>query len=127
MAITLATFRTRFPELTSISDPVIELYLDDAELLLNEDYWGTKYELGVYYLAAHYTSRGVTAAGTTPGSLPSSGTPSSRTVDGVSVVYNNTFASPAGGKDRLAEYGLTIYGQRLTQLIRTLGVPAFVV
>ncbi len=55
MSVSIATFRTRFPELTEelFPDDRVTLALDDALLQMNVYVWGTKADLGQAYLAAH--------------------------------------------------------------------------
>jgi len=56
MAVSVATFRVRFPEFEDVLDPRVTLFIGDAELQVNEDKWGRFYALGVQYLAAHLLS-----------------------------------------------------------------------
>ena len=130
MAITTSQFRTRFPEFDAICDNVIDMFITDAELFVQESYWGPKYDLGLYYLTAHFIAKQEQMKNSTPGAGSSqpSGAITSRAVDGVSVGYSNPFSSSSGsGKNRLVEFESTVYGQRYIQLIRTLGIPAIVV
>lgn len=58
MAVTVASFRARFPEFGSSDvtpDAVIQTCLDEAEDRTPEDIWGTgvKRDAGVRYLTAH--------------------------------------------------------------------------
>ncbi len=52
MAVTVAGFRTRYPEFKFCQDEFLQAYLDDASLSISEELWGTTFEQGVYCLAA---------------------------------------------------------------------------
>jgi len=118
--ITATSFKTRFPEFTSIADARIELFIEDAVLVLNEVNWGTKYDLGLYYLTAHYLALGEKSS---VGNSGSNGQVASKAVDGTSISYNN--ATLTGVDD--SYYSSTSYGQRYLQLRKSLGVPAYVI
>ena len=50
----LADFRTRFPEFAAIADARVQLFLDDAELLMADpDKWLDFYDVAHEYFAAH--------------------------------------------------------------------------
>lgn len=120
MTIDPASFKIRFPEFDSVDDTRIQLFLDDAEVILNPVFWGDKYDMGQAYLAAHFLVIGTNSeAGSTS---PSSGV-ASKSVDGVSISYNN----PTPNSEADAYYLSTSYGQRYLALRKTLGVPAFVI
>ena len=50
---TLATFLVSFPEFTSIDSAYVHAKLDEAELQIDPDVWGTLETAGHGYLAAH--------------------------------------------------------------------------
>lgn len=52
MPATVATFRAAYPEFASTSDALLERYLDEASLYVNEC-WGDKQETGTFYYMAH--------------------------------------------------------------------------
>ncbi len=115
-----ATFKIRFPEFDSVLDARIQLFIDDAEIILNEVYWGEKFDLGTSYWVAHeLTINEKTGAG----SSSSSGLVASKAVDGVSISYTNKV--PVA--DDEAYYSSTAYGQKYLALQKNLGVPAFVI
>lgn len=115
-----ATFKIRFPEFDSVLDARIQLFIDDAELILNEVYWGEKFDLGTSYYVAHELTRGTK---TEAGSSLSSGLVASKAVDGVSISYTNK--TPTA--DDEGYYASTSYGQKYLALRKNLGVPAFVI
>lgn len=115
-----ASFKVRFPEFASVDDARIQLFIDDAVIVLNESYWGEKYNLGLYYLTAHYL---VLSEATEAGSSSSVGPVSGRAVDGTSISYAQM--TPANEANALL--ASTIYGQRYLALRKTLGVPASVI
>jgi hypothetical protein len=123
MAVTPTLFKTRFPEFDGIDDSRIQIFIDDAILMLYEPYWGTKYELGIYYLTAHYLSSAVFSENSIVGAAVSSGLVASKSVDGSSISFTN--ATPSNQSD--AYFLSTAYGQRYIALRDSLGVPASVV
>lgn len=118
--ITPSSFKVRFPEFACITEERIQLFIDDSVVILNEAYWGTKYDLGLYYLSAHSLYM---ASNTEDGNIVTSGPIASRAVDGVSVSY--AVSSSDDVSDNYYRY--TRYGQRYISLRKTLGVPAAVV
>lgn len=123
MAITPALFKVRFPEFDTVADDRIQLFLDDAALVMDAGVWGDVYDLGQSYLAAHYLALANKSAGGSSGSV--SGPIASRSVDGVSVSYAG---SPSASTSANAGYySTTSYGQRYMTLLKNLGVAASVV
>lgn len=120
MAIDPASFKIRFPEFDSVADARIQLFIDDAVIVLNSVYWGDKYDLGLHYLTAHLLTLGTK---TEAGSSTSVGAIASRAVDGASVAYTNVQPTDVGD----AYYMSTSYGQRYLALRKTLGVAACVI
>ena len=86
MAIDPASFKVRFPEYVSVDDSRIQVFIDDAVVILNTAYWGEKYDLGLYYLAAHYLAL---ASSTEAGSFGPTAPVSSKAVDGTSISFAN--------------------------------------
>lgn len=117
MAVTPASFKIRFPEFGSVLDARIQLFLDDAGVLLNEAFWGAKYDLGTSYLTAHYLTIGTSTENGASGSIAPV---SSRGVDGTSVSY----AQVTSGNVADSFYASTVYGQRYLALRRSLGSGA---
>lgn len=120
MAIDPVSFKLRFPEFDSVDDVRVQLFIDDSIVILNEPYWGEKYNLGLNYLTAHYLALG---SKTEAGSTASSSIVSGKAVDGVSISY----ATPPIDDGTDAYYSSTQYGQRYLALRKTLGVPAHVI
>ena len=120
MAIDPASFKIRFPEFDSVDDSRIQVFIDDAVLVLNESYWSSKYDLGLYYYTAHSLALATQTEG---GNIGSMGLVGSKAVDGTSISYTN----PTPNDQSDAYYLSTLYGQRYIQLRDSLGVPAFVV
>lgn len=87
--VTTATFRTRFPEfsdLTDYPDARIQLFLDDAGLIVLESKFNTLTDIATSYLAAHYLAVGDnTAAGDTS----SGGSITARAVGSVSESFGS--------------------------------------
>lgn len=119
MTVTVASFKVRFPEFSSESDTRIQLFLDDAVVVLNEAYWGVKYDLGLNYYTAHSLALAnkATASGGS-GSSGGGGAISSRSVDGTSVSYATM--TPNSGTE--AYYSQTSYGREYWMLLQTLPV-----
>jgi len=120
MAADPKTFKSRFSEFACLDEARIQIFIDDAIIILNETYWGEKYDMGICYLAAHYLAL---AEKTKNGSAASNNPISNRAVDGVSITY----ATPAPEDQTDAYYSSTSYGQRYLALRKTLGVPAYVI
>lgn len=120
MSITPTQFKTRFTVFSSISDDKIQIFIDEAEIVLNEVYWGSKYDLGLYYYAAHALAvNNYSEAGNTVSKSPVSG----KSVDGSSTSYST--ATLNNQSDNY--YASTIYGQKYLTLRNSLGVPASVI
>lgn len=119
MTVTTATFKVRFPEFVSQDDSRIQLFLDDAETMLNFTYWGTKYDLGVNYYTAHELAKSI-AYISSGGSGGGSGVISGKSVDGVSVSYATS--TPSNTKE--AYYMSTPYGIKYWSLLRSLPIAA---
>jgi len=123
MAINPTSFKIRFNEFDSVLDAYIQLFIDDAMVILNPVFWGSKYDLGLYYLTAHFLSLSNRTNIGASGSFGPVAPVASKSVDGVSISYNN----PVINNMSDAIYGSTIYGQRYLALRQTLGVAACVV
>ena len=120
MTIDTASFKLRFPEFDTILDARIQLFIDDAVIVLNESFWDTKYDLGLSYLTAHYLALSIKSdAGSNAPNAPVA----NKSVDGVSIGYTN----PTFDTSSEAYYGSTGYGQRYLVLRSTLGVVADVI
>lgn len=120
MAVTPTTFKSRFPEFSSIADARIEVFIDDAKLTISEGRWGRYYELGLFYLTAHYLSLAESSA---DGDDKSSGAVASQSVGDTSVSY----VSPAVTSDAQLYYQQTTYGLRFLMLMKFAGAGGFVV
>jgi hypothetical protein len=57
--LTPADIKNRFPEFAALSDPMIQMYLDDAYLEVDEPRANIYYDLLIYYLVAHYLALSV--------------------------------------------------------------------
>lgn len=101
---TLADFRTRFPEFESISDAVVELNIDDAELEVSTGF-GTYQDVATLFLAAHFLVLSTDAASGANGSV---GGLASDSVDGVS----QSFVTAAAKNQNDQLLSSTVYGQR---------------
>ncbi len=120
MAVTPTLFKTRFPEFSTETDARVQLFLDDATVVLNVSFWSTKYDLGISYLTAHYLAL---ANKSELGSTGSGGVVTGRAVDGASVNYGT--ATPLDMSDTY--YSSTVYGSRYLALRKSLGVGACVI
>jgi len=123
MAVSVAGFKMRFPEFSNneeVCDSLIETMLDDAMLFNNEEVWGAKYEIGIYYYTAHLIKiRLFNLSGNSSPLKPLT----SRSVDGVSTSYS----SPSNLNPQQEWILATGYGQYYYKLMRSLGVSAYVV
>jgi len=117
MSITVNEFKTKFPQFAAVPTDSVQESIDEAVIILNETYWGTKYDLGLMYLTAHLLTLAQNAEN---GNSGSAGQVSGKAVDGTSVNY----AVPIPDNSGDAFYSSTYYGQRYLTLRRYLGVPA---
>jgi len=120
--VTPTNIKARFPEFDSEDDSRIQVFIDDAGVILNEYHWGDKYDLGVSYYVAHSLAI-ANRATTSSGSDVVSGRISSKSVDGVSVSYTDDIGVGGGS----VEFQKTLYGQKFEYLMGTLGVTALVI
>lgn len=118
-----ATFVAAFTEFANTDNypqTMVEFWLAQAPSQLNADRLKAAYPLAVALFAAHNLAleriaMRTAALGGAPGS--STGVTSSKSVDGVSVSYdNNIGTSPNAG-----HWDLTTYGRRLWKLIKAAG------
>lgn len=49
----VSTFCTQFPELANAGEPMLQAFLDAADLEIDRKIWGAKADQGQAYLAAH--------------------------------------------------------------------------
>ena len=127
MAVSIATFRIRFPEFSDNSefpDPRIQLFLDDVVLLhigSDELRWNGKYDIAQAYLAAHLLSKGT---GSEAGdSTSKSGSVSSTSAGGVSVSRDTVTKDRSEGD---GFYMSTSYGQQFIVIRNTTFVGVLV-
>lgn len=123
MTITVSDFKVRFPEFATQDDARIQMFLDDAYLLLNECYWGDHYELGIYYRTAHYLSSAIKTEASGGSGGGGGGPVSSKSVDGSSVSYATY--SPSSSDD--AFYSSTPYGVTYLSLSSRLPIAAAII
>lgn len=117
--ITVAMFRTRFPEFTTLvaADARVQQALDDATLSLNPNAWGKKYDLGQAYLAAHLLSIELANAGAAGGAGASVGQVTQEAVGEVSHSFA-TLVTTQGSSNTVDDFALTRYGVRYLSLRR---------
>ncbi|WP_406610883.1 DUF4054 domain-containing protein [Agarivorans sp. JK6] len=122
--ITVADIKARFPEFNEVTDPRVQVFIDDAELQLGACPTDeNKRKLLVAYMVAHLLKRSNDAI-KTKGAAPS-GALSSRSVGDVSV----SFQSDAAPSSNAAAYwAKSSYGQEYWRLLRKFcGAPVYVV
>lgn len=110
--ITVATFRTRFPEFSDeieFPEERIQLFIDDSVALYvgeDENHWRGKYDIAQSYITAHLLS---VASGSEAGDTSSKGGPiSSKSAGGVSLSRAVSVKDRSDGDDFLMT---TVYGQ----------------
>ena len=124
MSVNIADFRVRFPEYSDVPtfpDARIQLFLDDAELCIDEDIYGPMYDLAVCYLAAHELKL-ATDTSSTSAAAGNVGPVSSKTAGGVS----KTMA--IGALDMTESdsyYALTTYGLKFLNIRDKVKIPGF--
>lgn len=105
MTWTPDSFRTRFVEFAAVDDVLVQDSLDEAELEVSADAWGSQYDRGTGYLAAHLLKIRITIEGGDPNleSLVPQGT---RTIGDVSITSAAYLVNLAkGGALNLTPYG----------------------
>ena len=115
--ITVADFRTRFPEfsnVTTYTDATIQLSIDDASLEVSSVY-GDLENVALSYLSAHFLTLSTEA---TSGDFGSKGGLASESVDGVSTSYSNATIDSQSDQFLLS----TIYGQRFLRYKKRLSI-----
>jgi len=122
--VTPTTFKTRYPEFSTIADARVSFFIADAELEIDPDRWGTWYDRGVAALAAHFLaiSKKTAASG---GALGSLGPVSSRSIGDVSVSFGSASGTVSGLSDDY--YKASPYGQEYLRLMSLIGIGAVVV
>jgi hypothetical protein len=117
MTCTPADFKTRFPEFDSVTDARVQLFIDDAELEVDEDRWGDLYDKGVCYLTAHLL---YIAEQSSAGQGEGGGPLSTKTVGDVSL----SFGSYLTADSKAAVFNSTSYGQEYYRLMMMVGMGA---
>ena len=117
----VAYFRTRFPEFDSpvAEDPVVQYWLDDAELFVIESKWEKWYDIGHSLFAAHNLALSIQrqkVAGGDQGQM----NVSSQSADGLSV----TFATGITSSTDEVWFNKTPYGTEYWRLLQLVGIPA---
>ena len=123
MSVTADSFRLAFPAFQSTvtyPPPMVDFWLSQALLFHNAERWKTALDLGVMLWTAHnLILEAQSGANVRFGKAASGGTGvvSSKSVDKVSVSYDNSVAS----EDGAGNWNLTTYGQRWYKLARMAG------
>lgn len=118
--ITPDDVRTRFPEFTELSDEMIQMYLDDAYLEVNEARANIYYDLMIYYLVAHYLALSLSA---TSGQNRGTGVVSNMSVGDTSIGFSSI--TPDGNMDFY--YQQTQYGIRYLKYMTFAGAGGVIV
>lgn len=124
MTVTVAQFRTDFPEFADAAvypNTAFDLWYGVAVKLLSSDRWGTLLDIGTELYVAHQLAlearaQAQAAAGSVPGELV--GPLNSKSVDKVSMGYDTS----AGTEESAGHWNLTIYGTRFIRLARMMGM-----
>jgi len=114
--VTLAGFKERFPEFSTVSDERIQIFLDDSSLMIGTN-WGKLQDLGTYYLTAHNLEIAEQSAGGDSGAM---NPVSNESVGSVSTGY----ATNTSDKESNQYYMSTTYGQRYLELRSRIAVGA---
>ena len=113
-----SAFKTRFPEFSGIPDSRIEVYINLANLQMDEASWGDYYTEGLSNLSAHLLVMGIRQSS----GADANHAVASRSVGDVSV----SFAVPSSAISGSAFYSSTSYGQMYTHLVQLAGSGVFV-
>jgi hypothetical protein len=126
MAVTLESFKLRFPEFASESDVKIQIYLDDSVWMFDSERWGEALDLGTCNYIAHNLTLAnqilFVAGSTFPGSaaLTSANDWTSKSVGDVSVTRNAELTKAQADNPFLK----TTYGQEYLRLRRLFCIGA---
>lgn len=124
MAVTPTTFKARYTEFSSETDARVQVYIDDAELEMNEGQWGTLYDRGLSALTAHLLAIANRNAVATTGTGTSvGGTVQKKSVGSVAV----SFASIPILSSVESFYMSTSYGAEYWRLMKHVGMEVVVV
>ena len=115
MTVTAADLKIKFPDLASLDDSFIELFLADAVLQVNATCWGEYTDLGVQYLTAHLVSTA------TPSTSSAAGAVTMEKVGDLQRSYGSISASATN-----TELNRTVYGTEYVRL-RKMCVSSYVV
>jgi hypothetical protein len=124
MSVSVAGFRTRFPEFSDITEypeARVQIFLDDASLCVDPERFLTMTDIAIYYLAAHDLSIGErTAAGS--GSASEIGPVTSKSAGQVSKSHavNSLDLNQSD-----SYYQQTLYGLKYLNIRDKIKVPAF--
>ncbi len=126
MAIDIAGFRARFPEFADPphTDALVQIVLDDAELCVDEDYWGDFYEVGVYSLAAHERALSYQNALSAGMGLAPAAPSKSETSEKLSFAQA---VQDVDLNDPNSYYLSTAYGRKYLDLLKKVRIPGFMV
>ena len=117
--MTIAEFKAYFTEFASTDDTHIQRAYDIAFLTCDPIALGTVYDLGIKYLTAHLL---VLNSGQFTGSSSSNKSIASKSVDGVSISYEDSEANMESINGQL---NTTSYGQMYQRLIFGVGAGGF--
>lgn len=118
--MTPAEFKVRFPEFASETDQRVQLFIDDADPLFDQERWGDLYPAGVANLVAHELAlaNAQTAQG---GSVASINTDDLTTKVGDVQVTKDTMLL---NKQAENPYLRTFYGQKYLNYRKIVGLGA---
>lgn len=109
--ITAATVKSYAPELSSVTDEMVELYIGLAKDNIAESVWGNKYDRAVNMLTCHYlTMRGRAASG-------AGGPVTQKKVGDLSISYGSVTGYMSENQLLSTEYGAIYIHMRKTLII----------
>jgi len=123
MSVSVTQFRGNFPAFSNVTtypDAQVTFWMTQAALLHNPTRWGGLLDLGIQLWTAHnLIIEGQAAKQSQNGRVPTGGTgvQSSKSVDKVSVSYDNSTTKVEGAES----YNATVYGQRWYKLSKMAG------
>ncbi len=97
------------PEFATLSNVLIQNFINDAELSVNPDFWGVKTDAGVKYLTAHRLTISY-PEGSTSGGAAVSGPITKEKVGDLERTYGSTSGSSSGSSVGDAMMATTKYG-----------------
>jgi hypothetical protein len=121
--ITIAEFRVTIPSMADSArfpDPSVQMWLDNADRLVNAERWGDNFRMGACLMAAHFlTSMALSDEEAAAGGIAGlrAGAIVSESGDSVSVSFDGSSAM----EDSAGHWNMTTFGKQYLRFARMFG------